>query len=132
MKLSSRKELLKESELTLKSIKKSLNEAAVPQREVEKVTKWMKTAILLMVDSDAQNKYNNSVEDFFRYLEIQQGASPKDASKYARNAEFALQPMDMVISNFIQKIKMLKQMESQIPEIRKIMRAVEKDLKTKA
>jgi hypothetical protein len=131
MKLSTRKELLKESELTLKSIKKSLNEAAVPQSKVEKVTQWMKDAIRLVVDKDQQKKYDNSVEAFFRYLEIQQGASLIDGKKYADRARDSFYELEMIISKVIQQNKILKKMETEIPEIRNIMRAVEKDLKTK-
>jgi hypothetical protein len=131
MKLSTRKELLKESELTLKSIKKSLNEAAVPQSKVEKVTQWMKDAIRLVVDKDQQKKYDNSVEAFFRYLEIQQGASLIDGKKYADSARDSFYELEMIISKVIQQNKILKKMETEIPEIRNIMRAVEKDLKTK-
>ena len=129
MKLSSRKQLLKESELTLKSIKKSLNEAAVPQRDVEKVKHWMEDAIPIVISEDRFEKYDDDVEKFFRYLEIQQGAPPKDAKKFAKAADDAIYPLRLVISNVKATIRELKQLESVLPEIERIIKAVESDIK---
>jgi hypothetical protein len=129
MKLSSRKELLKESELTLKSIKKSLNEAAVPQREVEKVKHWMEDAIQLVIDDRLLKKYDGDVEDFFRYLEIQKGASPVEAKKFAKNANESISPLRFVIANMKGLIRDVKKLEAKLPEIEGIMKAVESDLK---
>jgi hypothetical protein len=129
MKLSSRKELLKESEMKLTEIRKSLNEAAVPQREVEKVKHWMEDAIAIVIREDMLEKYDDDVEKFFRYLEIQQGAPPKDAKKFAKAADDAIYPLRLVISNVKATIRELKQLESVLPEIERIIKAVESDIK---
>jgi len=129
MKLSSRKELLKESELKLTEIRKSLNEAAVPQKEVEKVKHWMQDAIPMIIDKDMFEKYDNSVENFFRYLEIQQGASPKDAKKFAKAANDSIYDLRRVISKFRSQVREIKQLDSQLYKIETIITAVESDIK---
>ena len=129
MKLSSRKELLKESEVTLKEIKKSLNETAVPQKEVEKVKYWMQDAIRMVIDKDMFEEYDNSVENFFRYLEIQQGAPPKDAKKFAKAANDSIYELRLVISKFRSQVRELKQLDSQLYKIETIITAVESDIK---
>ena len=129
MKLSSRKELLKESEMKLTEIRKSLNEAAVPQKEVEKVKYWMQDAIRMVIDKDMFEEYDNSVENFFRYLEIQQGASPKDAKKFAKAADESIYDLRRVISKFRSQVRELKQLDSQLYKIETIITAVESDLK---
>ena len=129
MKLSSRKDLLKESELTLKSIKKSLNEATVPQREVEKVKHWMEDAIQLVIDDRVLKKYDGAIEDFFRYLEIQQGASPAQSKKFAKNADESISRLRFVIANMHGLIGDVKKLEAKLPEIERIIKAVEYDIK---
>jgi hypothetical protein len=129
MKLSSRKELLKESEVTLKEIKKSLNETAVPQKEVEKVKYWMEDAIPMVIDKDMFEKYDNSVENFFRYLEIQQGASPAESKKFAKAANDSIYELRLVISKFRSQVRELKQLDSQLYKIETIITAVESDIK---
>jgi DNA primase large subunit len=128
MKFSSRKQLLSEAEQELKGIKRSINEASVPQREVEKVTSWMESAIPFVVEDRVKEKYSNFVEDFFRYLEIPT-ASPKDAKGFKNNAEYAITPVNIIISNFKEQLRELKKLEAKLPEIEKIVRAVESDIK---
>ena len=129
MKLSSRKEILKESEMKLTEIRKSLNEAAVPQKEVEKVKYWMRDAIPIVIDKDMFEEYDNSVENFFRYLEIQQGAPPKDAKKFAKAADESIYDLRRVISKFRSQVREIKQLDSQLYKIETIITAVESDLK---
>ncbi len=129
MKLSSRKQLLKESEMKLTEIRKSLNEAAVSQRDVEKVTKWMGYAIPIVIDEPMQKKYDAAVENFFRYLEIKQGASPAESKKFAKAADESIYPLRLVLANVDAYIRELKNLEAKSEEIRTIIKAVESDLK---
>lgn len=129
MKLSSRKQLMKESEITLKEIKKSLNEVAVPQKQVEKVKHWMDDAIPMVIDQPMIKKYDGMVENFFRYLEIQQGASPRESKKFAKAADDSIYPLRLVIANVKAYMLELKKLESKLPEIERIIKAVESDIK---
>lgn len=129
MKLSSRKQLLSEAEQELKGIKRSINESAVPQREVEKVTQWMNSAIMSTVDDKQKEKYRGMVEDFFRYLEIERADTPAEAKKFKKNAEFSLGILDIIFSKVQSRLKELRNLESKLPEIKKIVKAVESDMK---
>ena len=129
MKLSTRKQLLKESEMKLAEIRKSLNEAAVPQRDVEKVKHWMEDAIAIVISEDRFEQYDDDVENFFRYLEIQQGAPPKDAKKFAKAADESIYDLRRVISKFRSQVREIKQLDSQLYKIETIITAVESDIK---
>jgi hypothetical protein len=115
--------------MKLTEIRKSLNEAAVPQKEVEKVKYWMEDAIPMVIDKDMFEKYDNSVENFFRYLEIQQGASPAESKKFAKAANDSIYELRLVISKFRSQIREFKQLDSQLYKIETIITAVESDLK---
>ena len=115
--------------MKLTEIRKSMNEAAVPQREVEKVTQWMERAIMFVVDPDMREKYSDGVDNFFDYLEIPL-ASPKDAKKYAKAADFAIgSPLGIIIAKVKEHITELKKLEAKLPEIERIIKAVESDIK---
>jgi phage-related minor tail protein len=106
-----------------------LNETTVPQRDVEKVYYWMRNAIPFVIEKDMREKYNAGLEDFFSYLEIED-ATPGFAKKYAKSAEFALgSPMGIIIAKVKDHLKELKKFEAKLPEIEKIMKSVESDLK---
>jgi hypothetical protein len=91
MKLSSRKQLLKESELTLKSIKKSLNESNVFGNLVYKLTKSVvdkiasdKEVLILFVD-----KTFETIENGLK----QSGADP--ASEKVKTAKDIIKQIEM-------------------------------------
>lgn len=118
------KQLLSES-------KKSLNEASVPQSEVEKVTGWMKIANMSVHETGSKQyeKMENFIEDFFRYLEIAQGANPRDAKKFKNNAEFSVDILQVLIGKVKENLSTLKKLEAKLPEIQKIIKAVDSDIK---
>ena len=130
MKLSSRKQLLSEAEQELKGIRNSINEAAVPQREVERVTDWMKIAnkVVHQTGSKEYEKMENFIEDFFRYLEIAQGAEPRDAKQFKKNAEFSVDILQVLIGKVKENLSTLKKLEAKLPEIQKIVRLVKSDM----
>ena len=131
MKLSSRKQLLSEAEQELKGIRHSINEEAVPQREVEKVTQWLTIAnkVVHETGSKQYEKMENFIEDFFRYLEIAQGAKPRDAKQFKKNAEFSVDILQVLIGKVKENLSTLKKLEAKLPEIQKIIKAVESDMK---
>ncbi len=129
MKLSSRKQLLKESELTLKSIKKSLNEAAVPEKDVNKVYDWMHGAIKMVVrEPKMVEKHREFAMYFLNYLKIQK-STPREAKKYATDTDEAVSSFSILIGKLKEQIADLKKLESKLPEIEKIIKAVESDIK---
>jgi hypothetical protein len=123
MKLSSRKELLKESELTLKSIKKSLNEAAVPQRDVQKVTKWMRE-VSMIFGSVAKKISSEDIEFISQYNEMESGSE----DVYGDYVDI----LDSIksIREAIKFIGNVRKIESRIPEIQRIVKMIEDDIKT--
>ena len=128
MKLSNRKQLLSEADAELKRIK-SLNEAQVPQSEVEKATEWLRIANQV-VGGKRKEKMDAFIEDFFRYLEIYQGGNPNspDAKRFKKNAEFSIDFMDVLINNVKENLSTLKKLEAKLPEIQKIVRLVKSDM----
>jgi len=122
MKLSTRKQLLKESELTLKSIKKSLNEAAVPQRDVQKVTKWMRE--VSMIFGSVAKKISSKDNYISQYNEMESGSE----DVYGDYVDI----LDSIksIREAIKFIGNVKKIESRIPEIQRIVKMIEDDIKT--
>ena len=112
--------LLKESKL---------NEAPVPQSEVEKATEWLRIANQV-VGGKRKEKMDGFIEDFFRYLEIYQGGNPNspDAKRFKKNAEFSIDFMDVLINNVKENLSTLKKLEAKLPEIQKIVRLVKSDM----
>jgi hypothetical protein len=128
MKLSSRKELLNESELTLKSIKKSLNEMDISRQDSKKVVDWSEEIKKFTESSNGIARRNN---DFLTSFETSVGSRLTGRSRmYSRERQ------DSLPSSFIdlldalkEQITRLKKLESQIPEIQKLVKSVESDIK---
>jgi len=141
MKLSSRKELLKESELTLKSIKKSLNESAVSQSEFESAVKWISDAIRLGMTNKNKDRYTLLLKKISNYNQIP-NVSPDDAKKYAKdislNSLIILSLFKDVKENITKEEKnfekaqnrlvKLKKMRDELPEIQKIIGSIQSDV----
>lgn len=114
--------------MKLKNLIKEEFKASVSQSDVEKVTDWMDNAIPLVIDEEMQEKYDDAVKSFFEYLEIEQ-AEPTDAKMFQKNAEFSIIPLVIIASKVKEQLKYLKQLETKMPEVMKILTAVKKDLK---
>ena len=123
MKLSSRKELLKESELTLKSIKKSLNESNVPEPEIHKVTKWMRDVSMLF-GSVAKKISSEEIEFISNYNKMKYGS--EDVYGDYVDISYSLK----YIREAIKFIGNVRKIESRIPEIQRIIKMIEDDIKT--
>jgi hypothetical protein len=126
MKLSSRKQLLKESELTLKSIKKSLNEAADPQEnDIKMVYDWMDNLINLVVaDPTEAKKQRKYAMEFLNYPKIKK-SSPVAAKKYAANIDDAILSFGHLVGDMEEQLDELKKLKSKLPEIKKILNSIE-------
>lgn len=128
MKLSSRKELLKESELTLKSIKRSLNEAAVPEEQIMKVSEWIEQVVDLTIQ-DNPGRYLNAFIIFRDYMKLPI-LDPRD--KQTRIIELKKtinSTIPEIISRLNDYMNELKELQSQLPEIQKIVKLVDSDIK---
>ena len=110
-----------------------LNEVAVSQPEVEKATDWLRIANNTMnkIGGEDHKRMDDFIEDFFRYLEIHQRRNPNspEAKKFKKNAEFSIDIMDVLINKVKEKLSTLKKLEAKLPEIQKIVRSVESDMK---
>lgn len=115
--------------MKLKNLIKEEFKGSVSQSDVEKVTGWMKNAIPLVIDEEVRERYENFVEDFFRYLEIERADTPQDMKMFQKNAEFSIIPLVIITSKVKEQLKYLKQLESKMPEVLKIVKTVQKDLK---
>ena len=126
MKLSSRKQLLKESELTLKSIKKSLNEASDPQEnDIKMVYDWMDNLINLVVaDPTEAKKQRKYAMEFLNYPKIKK-SSPVAAKKYAINIDDAILSFGHLVGDMEEQLEELKKLKSKLPQIKKILNSIE-------
>jgi predicted KAP-like P-loop ATPase len=126
MKLSSRKELLKESESTLKEIKKSLNEASDPQEnDIKMVYDWMDNLINLVVaDPTEAKKQRKYAMEFLNYPKIKK-SSPVAAKKYAMNIDDAILSFGHLVGDMEEQLDELKKLKSKLPEIKKILNSIE-------
>lgn len=115
--------------MKLKNLIKEEFKASVSQPDVEKVTDWMNNAIPLVIDEEVRERYENFVEDFFRYLEIERADTPADMKMFQKNAEFSIIPLVIITSKVKEQLKYLKQLETKMPEVLKIVKTVQKDLK---
>jgi hypothetical protein len=131
MKLSSRKELLNEAELTLNSIKKSLNEDSPSESDVETLSQWMLGVIPIVFErKDEQRQWQSSIEEFIENYEQFQIGEPKDAKRYANDVDTIINfTMKMIISRLKDKINKLKTFQSELPQVQTIMKAISSDVK---
>jgi predicted KAP-like P-loop ATPase len=126
MKLSSRKQLLKESESTLKSIKKSLNEASDPQEnDIKMVYDWMDNLINLVVaDPTEAKKQRKYAMEFLNYPKIKK-SSPAAAKKYVTNIDDAILSFGHLVGDMEEQLEELKKLKSKLPQIKKILNSIE-------
>jgi hypothetical protein len=65
---------------------------------------------------------------FLNYLKIQK-STPREAKKYATDTDEAVSSFSILIGKLKEQIADLKKLESKLPEIEKIIKAVESDIK---
>jgi hypothetical protein len=131
MKLSPRKQLLKESESILKGIRKSVNESAViSHTDIQKIHDWMLMVIPLVIEESDRELFADTISNILEWADINEIPSHADRKNTFLDIIHAYEvPMKIILQKYYEHIKEVKKAERDILSVREIMRKFGSELK---